>query len=175
MQMRFTSPFFVVLLTLLVTSAVHAAPDPAPGKGLYFINLASDAQGTETYFRYELRSAGAPAITKVVLHTCTARLLRVIVESSDDVKIATETNGILRIETANMADYETKVITLVMRGVGWSARPATYDLMADQTTLTNKETHGPLCAPNSVALTHLSATPSVPGWMRSLLAPFIRN
>ena len=79
--MRFTSPFFVVLITLLVTSVVYAAPDAVPGNGLYFINLASDAQGTETYFRYELRSAGAPAITKVVLHTCTAQLLRVVVES----------------------------------------------------------------------------------------------
>ena len=173
--MRFTSPFLVVLITLVVTSAVYAAPDPVPGKGLYFINLASDAQGTETHFRYELRSAGAPAITKVVLHTCTAQLLRVVVESSDGVKIGTETNGIIGIETESMADYETKIITLVMRGAGWSARPTTYDLIAGQTALTNKETHGPLCAPNSVALTQLSAVPAPPGWMRSLLALFMRE
>ncbi len=172
-QMRFTSPFLVVLITLLVTSAVYAAPDPVPGKGLYFINLASDAQGTETHFRYELRSAGAPAVNKVVLHACTAQLLRVVVQSSDGVTIVTETNGIIRIETASMADYDTKIITLVMRGAGWSARPTTYDLMAGQTALINKETHGPLCAPNSVALTHLSAAPSPPGWMRSLLALFM--
>ncbi len=119
--------------------------------------------------------ARAPAITKIVLHTCTAQLLRVIVESSNGVKIVTETNGILGIETPSMADYETKSITLVMRGAGWLACPATYDLMAGQTALTNKETYGPLCAPNSVALTHLSAAPSAPGWMRSLLAQFIRN
>ena len=172
--MRFKSPFLAVLIALLVTSAVYAAPNPIPGKGLYFINLASDSQGTETHFRYELRSAGAPAVTNVVLHACTAQLLRVVVESSDGVKIGTETNGIIGIETASLADYETKTITLVMQGTGWSARPTDYDLMTGQTALTNRETHGPLCAPNSVALTQLSAAPSVPGWVRSLLALFMR-
>ena len=171
--MRFTSPFLAVLIALLITSAVYAAPNPVPGKGLYFINLASGSQGTETHFRYELRSAGAPAVTNVVLHACTAQLLRVVVDSSDSVQIGMGTNGIIKIETAGMADYETKIITLVMRGAGWSARPTTYDLMAGQTALTNKATHGPLCAPNSVALTQLSAAPSAPGWVRSLLALFM--
>lgn len=171
-QRRFASLLLTVLITLLVSSAVYAAPDPVPGKGLYFINLASDAQGAETHFRYELRSAGAPAITKIVLHACTTRLLRVTVANSEGVTLFTETDGIIGIELASMADYETKIITLVMRDAGWSARPTTYDLQAGQTTLTNNTTYGPLCAPNSVALTHLSAAPSAPGWIRDLLALF---
>ena len=140
-QMRFTSPFLVVLITLRATSAVYAAPDPVPGKA-YFINLASDARGTETHFRYELRSAGA---RRQSTRSFCMRVRRNYCEWSsrtpDGVTIVTETNGIIRIEMASMADYDTKIITLSCQAPdGRRVQPPTTSWRARLHSLTRRPT-----------------------------------
>ena len=125
----------LVVLVLLggVGSAGAAAPlpapDPVPGRGLYFVNLASNTDGTETWFRYELRSGGAPAVSNVEIEVCTQRLLKTIVQTPDGVAVEVR-EGKIKIETPLMGALESKTIILVMAGSGWAATPTSYTLKA---------------------------------------------
>jgi hypothetical protein len=130
-----------------------AQPDPVSVSGLHFVNLSQ--VGSDTHFRYELRSAGAPAVSNVEIALCASRLIDVIIETPDDTAVEVR-SGLIKIETPRMGDKETKIVTLIMSGTGWSAVPTTYTLKAGQIIVTGA-TYGPQCTPTAVTLSGLSA------------------
>lgn len=143
-----------IMLAFMAFGNVGATQaDPVLGKGLYFVNLAT--LDGDTHFRYELRSAGAPAVSHVELAICAARLIAVNVETPDDTNVEVRP-GLVKIETPSMGDNETKIITLIMSGTGWNAVSTTYTLKAGQQIIAG-ETYGPQCSPTAVTLAGLSA------------------